>query len=360
MSDVKLYVGGKIYTGWKEVSVTQAIDQAASSFTVGLSASFTNGVSVLPVAPGSACRVELAGKTVVTGFIDIISGRYDDSDHSYSMTGRSAIGDLVDCSAIVDGGEFINQTVDSIARAICKPFGISLIVASGVDVGAALPKHRVDDGNAHEVIERACRRRGLLLTSSSDGDLVIDQVGSKQIKTPLVFGNNIKSSSGQFSINNRFSEYRVKAQSTGGDSISLEQQIQSVAVERDVGIKRYRPLVVDAEEGETDLSKRGRFEASTRFGRSTQINYTVQGWEHEQGLWQPNTLVRVIDPYFQIDGFLLISAVRFSYGPDGKQSEITVMPKEAFTVQKLTIRSESAEQDWGDIFGQEISTTSGA
>lgn len=360
MSDVRLYVANKIYTGWKTANVASAIDQAASSFTVTLSASFTNGVAVLPVAPGAACRVELDGQVVITGFFDGITGSYFDKNHDYSITGRSAIGDLVDCSAIVKGGEFRNQTVDAIARVICKPFGINVIVADGVDVGAPLPKHRVDDGTGHEVIERACRRRGLLLSSSVTGDLVIDQVGNKKIKTALVFGENIKGASGRFAFNNRFSEYRVKGQSTGGDDIDLAQQVQSVAIERDPGVKRYRPLVIDAEEGELDLSKRGRFEASTRLGRSSQITYTVEGWLHDEGVWEPNVLVRVVDPYYRIDGWFLISSVVLSYGEDGTQAQITVMPKEAFTVQKLTIKSESEEQGWGDVFGEENSTAPSA
>lgn len=360
MSDVRLYVGSNIYTGWKTVEVTRAIDQAASSFTVSLSANFAEGVAVLPVAPGTPCRVELNAQIVVTGYVDGITGSYGKEEHSYSITGRSAVGDLVDCSAIVEGGEFINQTVDAIARAICRPFGISVVVATGVDVGAPLPKHRVDDGGAHEVIERACRRRGLLLLSSASGGLIIDQVGSATVSTPLAFGENVKSGSGRFVINNRFSEYRVKGQSTGGDAISLEQQIQPVSIEYDPSVKRYRPLVVDAEEGEVDASKRGRFEASTRLGRSTQIEYLVQGWEHADGLWQPNVLVRVIDPYFRLDAWLLISSVVYSYGEEGTQCKITVMPKEAFTVEKLTVKSESKEQDWDDVFGEKNSTASGA
>lgn len=358
MSDVRLYIDGHIYQGWKDVQVTRAIDQAASSFTVGLSASFNNGVAVLPIAPGSPCRVELNKQTVITGFVDGITGSYDDKNHSYSITGRSAIGDLVDCSAVVKGGEFRNQKVDAIAKAICQPFGVPVVVQKGVDIGAALPRHRVDDGGAHEVIERACRRRGLLLSSSSAGELVIGQVGSDEISTPLQFGENIKSGSGRFVINNRFDEYRVKGQSTSGGS--LEQQVQSVSVEYDPSVKRYRPLVLDAEEGEIDSSKRGRFEASTRFGRSTQITYTVQGWQHSGGLWEPNVLVRVIDPYFRIDGWFLIASVVYSYGSEGTQCEITVMPKEAFTVEKLTVKSESSGQDWGDVFGEKNSTASGS
>jgi prophage tail gpP-like protein len=356
MSDVRLYIGSSIYTGWKKVTVTRAIDQAASVFTVSLSANFSDGVAVLPVAPGEKCRVALNQQTVITGYVDGITGNYSEGSHDYSITGRSAIGDLVDCSAIVKGGEIRNQTVEGIAKIICQPFGIPVVVAAGVDVGDPLLKHRVDDGAGHEVIERACRRRGLILSSSVDGALVIGQLSNKKISQSLVFGENVKSASGRFTMNNRFSEYRVKGQSSSEGSIDLEQQVQPLAIEYDRGVKRYRPLVVDAEEGEVNLSKRGRFEASTRLGRGAQITLSVQGWGHDDGLWEPNVLVRVVNPYFRIDGWFLISQVVYSYGEEGTQCEITVMPKEAFTVQKLTVKSESKAQEWGDVFGKENST----
>lgn len=351
MSDVRLYVNNQIYTGWKTVSVTRAIDQAANTFAIGLTSDFDINVGVLPVAPGSACRLELQGEIVVTGFVDAISGSFSESSHTYSVTGRSKIGDLIDCSAIVDGGEFRNQTVDAIAAALCKPFGISVVV--NADVGSPLAVHRVDDGGAHEVIERACRRRGLLLFSSATGRLIIGEVSSEKISTPLEVGKNIKSGSGQFSINSRFSEYRVKGQANDSDEDTpLEQQVQALGIARDPNVKRYRPMVVDAEDGETNLTKRAQFEASTRLGRSTKMTYVVQGWAHNGGLWEPNKLVRVKDTYFGVDGLFLISAVSYRYSESGgTEADITVMPREAFKVQILKENNASEQQDWGDIFG---------
>ncbi len=357
MSDIRLYVNNQIYTGWQTVSVTRAIDQAASSFSIGLTSNFDSSVGVLPVAPGSACQLELDGEIVVTGFVDSISGNFSASSHTYSVTGRSKIGDLIDSAAIIEGGEFRDQKVDAIARSICLPFGIKVAVADGVDIGEPLKVHRVDDGGAHEVIERACRRRGLLLFSSTSGGLVIGDITNNQISTDLVVGGNVKSGSGKFSINNRFSLYRVKGQLNDSDeSLPLEQQVQVLGVARDPTVKRYRPTVIDAEDGDTNLTKRAQFEASTRFGRSIKMTYSVQGWKHSDGLWEPNQLVRVKDTYFGVDGVFLISHVNYRYGPSGTETDISVIPREAFKAQDLPKNNTGVEQTWRDIFSDSSTT----
>jgi prophage tail gpP-like protein len=123
--------------------------------------------------------------------------------------------------------------------------------------------------------------------------------------------------------------------------------MQAKGVAKDPGILRYRPLVVDAEDGETDLTKRALFEASTRLGRSTKITYTLQGWQHSSGLWEVNKQVRVIDTYFGTDAWFLISAVNFKLDQSGTLTEITVIPIEAFTVEPLKVKTEAKGKSKG-------------
>jgi len=358
---VKLYVNGLIYTGWKSVSVINDLEQAATVFNVGLSSNVEGDINILPVSPGSECRLELDGQIVVTGYVDGINGKYDSKTHDYSLAGRSKVGDLIDCSAIVSGGVFSNQTVKQIAEKLCEPFGVGVTIKT--DVGAALSKHRTEDASVHEVIERACRRRGLLLSSDPEGGLVISQIGTERIATAIEKGVNVKGSSGVFTQNERFSHYQVKGQADdGGAGWSLSQQIQSEGKAIDPNVKRYRPLIIDAEDGETDLTKRARFEATTRLARSTKMTYTLQGWQHEAGLWQINKLVRVIDSYFGVDGWFLISAVVFTLDQSGTKTEITVIPKEAFTVEQLKENkakpsgsSEKKSGEWINVFGENAS-----
>ena len=368
MSDVELYVDGTIYTGWKTVTFNSDLEQAATTFSVGLSARVEGDISILPIMPGAACKLVVNGKVVLVGFVDGINGKYDSGSHNYTIVGRSNVGDLIDCSAIIKGGVFSNQTVSQIAESLCSPFGVE--VETTASVGAPLPKHRTEDASVHEVIERACRRRGLLLSSSPTGGLIIAEVGAEKIDTPIIKGQNVKAGNGSFTQNERFSKYLVKGQTDdGGEGWELTQQIQAKGVAVDPNVKRYRPLIIDAEDGETDLTKRARFEASTRLGRSTKITYTLQGWEHSEGLWQINKLVRVVDSYFGIDGWFLINSVTFTLDQTGSKTDITVIPKEAFTVEIINVNSSSASKtgakktsggDWGDVFNENAAEKAGS
>jgi prophage tail gpP-like protein len=334
MADIQLHIDNLIYTGWKTFSFTDSLEAAATTFTVGISANVDGDTSILPVYPGTACQLSLNGHVVLSGFVDGVSGKYDDKSHDYNLVGRSNVGDLIDCSAIIKGGVFRNQTISQIAKALCEPFNVPVELQA--NEGAALKQHRTEDASVHEVIERACRRRGLLLSSSPQGGLIIGEVGSDEISTPLVRGDNIKGGSGRFTQNERFSHYIVKGQTDdGGAGWELSQQIQAKGEALDPSVNRYRPLILDAEDGETDFSTRARFEANTRLARSTQITYTVQGWEHDAGLWEKNKLVRVVDSYFGIDSWLLISDLVFTLDENGTKTDITVIPKEAFTVEVL-------------------------
>jgi len=350
MPKVRLFVNGAIYTGWKEVTVTRSIEQAASTFSISLSAKFSGKVSLLPIMPGSSCRLMFDDELVITGYADKISGKYDDKSHTYTIAGRSKVGDLVDCTAIHKGGEFKNLKISQIAAAICEPFGIS--VRLDANEGAALAKHRTEDGTCHEVIERACRRRGLLLTSDPSGDLVITEVGKHRISTPLIQGENIKGGSGEFSQHKRHSEYIVKGQTAGNDAFDPERTTQIAGKANDPAVRRYRPLVLSAEDGDESLSDRAAFEATTRLGRSTQLAYTVTSWRHREGLWKPNSLVEVKDPYFGVHGWFLLMSVTFKYSStNGTQAELKLMPKEAFSIEKLKETSSAKGNDWGDVFG---------
>jgi prophage tail gpP-like protein len=319
---------------------------------------------MLPVLPGAYCQLSLDGTIVLSGYVDGVSGRYDDKTHDYSVVGRSNVGDLIDCSAIIKGGVFNNQTVSQIAKTLCEPFNVPVELLA--DEGLPLKQHRTEDASVHEVIERACRRRGLLLSSSALGGLIIGEVGSEEISTPLIRGVNIKSGSGRFTQNERFSQYIVKGQTDdGGAGWELAQQIQSKGEALDPGVTRYRPLIIDAEDGETDFSKRAKFEANTRLGRSISMTYVVQGWEHENGLWEINKLVRVIDSYFGVSGWFLISEVTYSLSDKGTETQISIIPKEAFTVEALTESngttnsgsggSNSSTGEWTDVFRENAS-----
>lgn len=339
MHNVTLKSDGVMYSGWKRVTITRSMELLASSFSLSLSKDFQNGNKVLPIKFDSIVEVFIDNHQVISGIIDSIHTSYNAASHDYTINGRSLAGDLVDCSAIFRSGEFINERLDDIAVELCRPFGLSVVV--NTDVGAPFARFRTDDATVFDCLERGAKQRGVLLTSDEAGNIVLTRPSTTKISTSLVQDgehSNIKNCSAQSSMNSRYSVVIVKGQAESSEKITDAQTSQPMAKVTDGNVPRYRPLVLQGETqgNEKALAERASFEISTRYGRSAEIIYEVAGWTHQAGLWTPNQQVKVVDTINNINQWMMISSVEFSYSDDGTNSKITVMPVEAFQMQALS------------------------
>lgn len=333
MSDFNLHINGWKYFGWTRLQVTRGIEQFAHSFMVALVDKWKD--KDIPVSRGDACQVSYNNDWVTSGYVTECRDEYDADSDSISITGRSSTGDLVDCSAV--HRQFNGQGLLKIAEKLCAPFGIN--VSSNTDLGAVFRIFEVEDGETvFSAISRAAKRRGVLVLTKADGNLVFDRVGSTKVKTRLERGVNILKGSKVDSEQDRFSVYTVKTQTQGNDNLFGSAAASISRSAADDGVNRYRPLVIAAEDEDSgsELQKRVNWERNIRAGRSLRVSYTVPGWEHDDGLWEPNTMVRVVDSRLRLDDDLLITEVTHLRGEnDGTTTAITVTFPEAFDVQPL-------------------------
>jgi prophage tail gpP-like protein len=78
-------------------------------------------------------------------------------------------------------------------------------------------------------------------------------------------------------------------------------------------------------------TKRARWRALRNYGQSTRANITALGWRQDDGnLWDTNLLVPVKSPMLVIDKSLLIGQMRFTLDENGRRTELTLMPPEAY------------------------------
>lgn len=332
-----LIVNGKRYGGWTNVSIVRSIESLAHSYSVQYIDRWIEDGDAIPIRRGDECEIHLNDSRVTRGYVDVDSGSEDANTSSLEFSGRSKTCDLVDCAAIYRSGQWAKAGLSKIAKDLCDPFGIS--VSTEVDLGRPFtnPGFALQEGETvFEALSRAARMRGVLMWTDRDGNLVFGRRGSSRVKTRLVRGDNIISSSFTHSWEDRFDSYIGKAQSAGND----QRSGKDVTISRtatDDRVSRYRPTVIlaDAEDAASELQKRVDWERNVRAGRSESASYTVQGWEHSEGLWQPNTLVHVVDPRARLDSELLISSVRQSRGEQGTTTQIDVTLPEAFDVEPL-------------------------
>jgi prophage tail gpP-like protein len=331
MSDVRLNVGGKIFSGWESVAVARSMETVSGAFQLEVS-----DVNPWPIAPGDECTVTVAGEVVVTGYIDKVEVSISGSPtHTFNVSGRDKTADLVDCSAI-GVSEFKQQDVLQIAQKLAQPFGVK--VSSQGSVGAKFPKFSVQPGDtAWATIERACRARGLLALADGKGGLILTEPSKTRGGTAIAEGQNVLEATGTFDNSDRFSKYLVKAQSAGTDEFNGEAAATVKAEATDEGVKRYRPLLTVAESSSTveAAKKRAGWEATVRAARAGKLSVKVQGWNKGTGgLWAINELVAVSMPSMRISGDMLVAGVQFEISlTGGTVTTLELVRPDAYAVE---------------------------
>ncbi len=334
MPDLILTVNGTEYGGWMRANVHRGIEEIAGKFLIEVTELWPDNATPRQIHTGDACSLAVNGKTVITGSVDKVKVTYDNSSHNVSIEGRDATCDLVDCSAIYKTGQWTNAKLDQIARDLCAPFKIKVLVQT--DIGAVFPKWKIQEGETcYECLERAARLRGVLLLSDGQGGLILGKPGTASIGVTLERGVNILKAEGENDQSKRFSQYTVKGQRAGTDHDSGEPLVAQKGMATDADVKRYRPLVIVCEDqGQiADFNLRAKLEATVRAARALQAKIGVQGWSVPSGdIWSPNKLVTVRDPWLGIDRDLLIKEVDLTLDEQGTRAEISLTIAEAYDV----------------------------
>lgn len=340
MSRVTIKVGGKLLTGWESVDISKSMTSLCGSFGMAQSATNDNGVTTfLPVFPGDRVSVELEGAAFLTGWVDAISPKVDAKSHGIGVEGREITCDLVDCGREPKSPiHWKNLTLPQLIRELVQPFGLTF-TDTGAPVGSPFKLFSAEPGDSvFQTIQKAASVRGLLPMTLPDGSITTVVEGKGRATDRLVYGLNILSASGKYDNKGRFSAYHVTGQapvSPGSSYFGGAKKHTSTAGATDPLVTRYRPLVV-VESGEvrgTMAQTRANWEATTRAAKASTVEVTVRGWTQSDGtLWECARTASVEIPYLFGPGAreLLISAVRYSYGPGGTVAVLSLVTPGAF------------------------------
>lgn len=206
--EIKLYLNGLIFTGWKSLSITRSLEAMSGRFELGIAVRAEDDVSVLKV--GAALMLEINGERAITGYLDELNQSISGEDKSVRISGRDKTADLVDCSVIHNSYHFKNQNLQEIASTLCMPFGIDVVWAvQSQDAAEKIPVWQVEPGETvFDTLTKAARHKGVLVTSDVNGNLVFTEPSTEPVGE-LILGQNLLELELTDSWANRFSQYRV-------------------------------------------------------------------------------------------------------------------------------------------------------
>ena len=346
MTELALIINGQQYKGWKSVSLVKSMEAVADTFELAITDLYDDDFR--PIKAGSPCSIEFDGELMLTGYIDDTTPSYDASARSVSVAGRSKTGDLVDCSLPLSDNEseFKNKTFMDVAQTMVKPFGLEATTdVTGFD--KAIRVQRFDPGQTvYEYLVEQARLHAVRLVCDEDGDLRLTRAGKERIATPLILGENILSAEGAFSMRERFSHYHTIGQQQGWEENNGAASAHIAGQAEDVAM-RYRPTVLDVDNvtGKAKIQQHAEWQRNVNYGRSRQVTYTVNGWQHEDDIWRTNRLVKVIDGYMGIvDQWLMIRDIEFVLDEKGQRTMLTLVPPEGLDL--IPLPAEDQESIW--------------
>jgi prophage tail gpP-like protein len=367
-NECTLTVGGLAHHGWTRSEVQAGIEQMAGGFVLQMASTYPGDKAPIELREGLPCEVKLGDDLVITGYIDDLETDDTDTTTSVRLAGRDKTADLVDCSAIHKTGQWRGVRLVQIVTDLAKPFGIAVVVAPGTDTGEVFKRFALEEGEtAFSAIDRACRLRGVLATSTPEGQVLLTTASTVHSGVHLIEGVNMKLFNSRHSWKERHSQIIIKGQVAGDDQEYGESAAHLKAEAKDAEIDRYRPLIVMAEHGTTNkaLGERATWEVKVRMGRGKRGGCTVVGWRtgkdgQEGPIWRPNTLVRVTSPRMRMDMDVLIVSCNYQNTEQGRMTELTFARPEAFSLvdgigrsrlnAKLNDKTQKEKKKKGDGF----------
>ncbi len=391
---LKLTLDGVAYDQWVSGEVSRDLKDFSGSF------SFTFRdrdalQGVLPYASWAAVKrirtqmlaeIRIGRRLVLRGYVEEVQRDLADGSAEVVISGRDQTGDLVDCSALVDGPAELKSVKleDAVAR-IAKPFGLN--VRAEVDTGEVFERYSIDLGEtAFSAIEKGTRSRRTLILSDGVGGIVITRTGVTRAPADLTMPGNILASSGRETTQGRYSKTVVRGQSErsgksrsaasldstaepigtdareDGDGSATERERKgtvATGIAEDSEIKRYRPIVhlarskADGQSAQDEADWRNR----TARGEADELTLTVKGHDVSGSLWTVNQLVYVSEPFQDYERDQVISKTRYVEDTLGAVTEITVCSPDAFDTGEVGNRRTNQRGKTGKTSGGALDST---
>jgi prophage tail gpP-like protein len=323
--------GAKAFNGWESVKVDKNLDSIANRFSMVIDDRFLATGEPWPLKPGVGVEIFIGSERVMTGRIEKIDIGFSAGNRSFTISGRSKAGDLVDSSALGDA-EYNNIALDKLAETLVSPFGLRVFLSV---IPKVIEKFAIKPGESvFDALDRAARLQGFLWVSTRAGNIRLTKAARARAASELHEDVNLKSASATFDDSQRHDQYIVRGQRAGNDELNGLNAAGAEGKSFDRGISRYRPLVVVAE-GAVDSDQaatRAGWEASSRIAKAVQVSVQVQGWRQEnKSLWGLNQIVRLRSRILGLNKDFLITGVSHSKSlTAGTTTDMTLVRPDAY------------------------------
>lgn len=287
-----IVAGGKIFSHWQSVEVERIYGQAVSHFRFVCAEPGPTGKGwgELQLMPGIPAQVYLAGQLALTGVVQIRQAAYDSVSHSVEIIVASYTGGLPATSVDAAPGQYLSQSLQQIAPAVCGPIGVA-VKFEGNAPGADKPFERVSEhvGETRwNFLQRLARMRDLHMCDDSTGALVFARGAADGPGAMLVEGKNILKA--RMLLDQEWTVKQITAilqnfgndEHWGNDARDISHTVINPAATNNFTLKFLGPAPGDKQ----DAQMLATHERSLNDLTTCEAVITVQGWLMDDGsLW---------------------------------------------------------------------------
>lgn len=342
MSKILLEVNGLRYEGFTDIAVNNAMENFSSSFSFSTTVKenefgrITNDLKL-----GQEAKVYIDDNIVITGFIEDLDREISENSHSITLSGRDIGGDMIDSN--IKQKSYTQRNFELLANLVLKDNSFSTKIINKVGLLRLEAKETIKTEKGETIfnfLDRYAKKLQVLLKIDANGNLNIIREDDSVVKNMLINNHtsdtNILTSRLKLSTVDRFNVVEIYSQSNNTTHTKTGISQKGTATDPQIRATRRKIVTMDTSTESKSLKALAEWNITLRRAKGSRYTCRTLGfYSSNKTLWQPNTLVDIIDYDMEVEGTFLIQGVQFSQSKQGSFTTLEIVEQGAFNLSAI-------------------------
>ncbi len=351
-NNIYLEVDGVRYEGFTDIAVNSAIENFSSSFSFTTTVKENKqGKIINDIKLGQKAKVFIDKTLLITGFIEELDKEVSSSSHSKTASGRDVGGDIIDSDIIQKS--YNQRNFARLVNLVLKDNGFSIEVINQVGILnlEATETIKTEQGQSiFDFLDKYAKKLQVLLKIDKNGNLNIIREDNDVVKNMLINNytsdTNILASRLRLSTIDRFNVVEVYSQGNNKTHSKTGISQKGKATDPQIRSTRRKILTMNTASESKSLKALAEWNIQVRKAKGSRYTCTTLGfYSSNNTLWQPNTLVDIIDYDMEVQGTFLIQGVTFNQNLQGSFTNLDIVEQGSFSVGKINNRGNNFADD---------------
>ena len=337
---IYLEVAGIKYEGFTDIAVNSAMENFCSSFSFSTTVKETKlGRVINDIKLSQQAKVYIDDNLLITGFIEDLDKEVSANSHSKTASGRDIGGDIIDSD--IKQKSYNQRNFELLCNLVLKDNGFTIKVINKVGLLKLEAKETIKTEQGQSIfsfLDKYAKKLQVLLKMDNNGNLTIIREDDSVVKNMLINNytsdTNILSSRLKLTTVDRFNVVEVYSQ--GNNKTHTKTSISQKGTATDSQIRKTRRKILTMDTASESKSLKALAEWNINVRRAKGSRYTCKTlgfYSSNNTLWQPNTLVDIVDYDMEVQGTFLIQGVEFSQSLQGSFTTLDIVEQGSFTLK---------------------------